>query len=78
MNDNNNNHLNGSVRVHTRSNFVDDYLPTIEIVQFVMYLDKNGDGDDTVRRFERFAVSTVQLSVESENLQLDRLTIGVN
>lgn len=37
-----------------------------------MYLDENGECDDAVRRLERFAVSAVQLSVESKNLQLDR------
>lgn len=37
-----------------------------------MYLDENGECNDAVRRLERFAVSAVQLSVESKNLQLDR------
>ena len=32
------------------------------------YLDENGDGDDAVRRIQRFAVSAVQLSVESKDL----------
>ena len=35
-----------------------------------LYLDENGDGDDAVRRIQRFAVSAVQLSVESKDLYL--------